>query len=447
MPNPAAFAKDRKFWVRLAWGSVIALISGLGTLIFVILMNLGLSVVWGWLDPVEMEAFSGTWPILVIMTVAGLIVGLLHHFTNAKEEDVFEAIQSGYLDPKPVPASLAVSLVSLIGGFSVGPEVPSGMWAGGFATWFSERRDMSDELRESNVSSGVVSAYGGLFTSPFAFVMMRLELPHRQTPRFFGVLVIATVSATLGFAFFYAVAGDEYADLLRLLDLPSYTLELWHLFVALALSVLGAALALVYGVTLGTLKRFAAPLERRPILRGAGVGLLLGLLGMALPLTLFLGSEGLVIVTEKGAAMGLAVVLALVFAKILATAGALSTGFIGGPIFPLFFVGGAAGTAINLMFPGIPLALAVGCTMAALTAAALPAPFMITIVVLLVTGIPATEGIPVLLAAMVAHGIVWGFGFLPRPPAAGNQGDSSAQSTSVGDVPRPDSSVQPNADA
>ena len=93
---------------------------------------------------------------------------------------------------------------------------------------------------------------------------------------------------------------------------------------------------------------------------------------VALPLTLFLGSEGLVVVTEKGAAMGLAVVIALVFGRMLATAGALSTGFIGGPIFPLFFVGGAAGTAVNLIFPGIPLALAVGCTMAALTAAALP---------------------------------------------------------------------------
>ena len=47
--------------------------------------------------------------------------------------------------------------------------------------------------------------------------------------------------------------------------------------------------------------------------------------------------------------MGLAVVIALVFGNMLATAGALSTGFIGGPIFPLFFVGGAAGTAINLI--------------------------------------------------------------------------------------------------
>jgi hypothetical protein len=55
--------------------------------------------------------------------------------------------------------------------------------------------------------------------------------------------------------------------------------------------------------------------------------------------------------------------------------------------------------------------------MAALTAAALPAPFMIAIVVLLVTGIPATEAIPVILAAVIAHAITFGLGILPRPPA------------------------------
>ena len=418
----SAFAKDRSFWVKLGWGVVMAMLAGLGTLIFVLLMNQGLSLVWDWLDLSDMEPFSGTWQILVIMTAAGLIVGLLHHFTNAEEVNVFLAIQKGRLDPKSVPASLLVSLVSLIGGFSVGPEVPSGMLAGGLSTWLSERRKMSDELRESNVLSGVVSAYGGLFTSPFAFVMMRLELAHKQTPAYFGVIAIATVAATVGFSIFYAVAGEEFAALLRILDLPSYTLELWHLAVALVLSLVGAALALIYGLTLGTLKRLVAPLENRPILRNTGAGFLLGLLGMALPLTMFLGSEGLEVVTENGAALGVALIVALVFGKLLATAGAISTGFIGGPIFPLFFVGGAAGTAVNLIFPSIPLGLAVGCMMAALTAAALPAPFMITIVVLLVTGIPATEAIPIILAAIVAHAITFGLGILPRhrsaPPAA-----------------------------
>ena len=50
-----------------------------------------------------------------------------------------------------------------------------------------------------------------------------------------------------------AVAGEAYAAFMRLLDLPSYSLEIWHLGVAVVLSVVGAGLALIYGATLGTL--------------------------------------------------------------------------------------------------------------------------------------------------------------------------------------------------
>lgn len=415
MADQMAFAKTPDFWRRMAWGALLAVLAGISTLIFVVLMNLGLNLLWGWLDMENMAPFSGTWQIVVIMTLGGLIVGLIHHFTKADEVNVFQAIQKGRLDPKPVPASLLVSLVSLVAGFSVGPEVPSGMMAGGLATWISEKRKLSEEDKKSNVLSGVVSAYGGLFTSPFAFVIMRLELAHMQTPSYFSVIAVAMTAATIGFAIFYGAAGSEFAELLRLLSLPLFTLELWHLLAALGLSILGVILALVYGLTLSALKRFiATPLENQPILRCTGAGLALGLLGVALPLTMFLGSEGLVVTTEYGAQLGVGLLTALVFGKLLATAVAISMGFIGGPIFPLFFVGGTAGVVVNLLFPSVPLGLAVGCTMAALTAAALPAPFMISIIVLLVTGINATEAIPILLAALVAHTLTFGLGLLPH---------------------------------
>ena len=93
--------------------------------------------------------------------------------------------------------------------------------------------------------------------------------------------------------------------------------------------------------------------------------------------------------------MGIALVIVLVFAKMLATTGALSTGFIGGPIFPLLFVGGAAGTAVHLIFPDVPLALSVACMMAAVPGALLPIPLTLAVIVLLITGLPATEAIPV----------------------------------------------------
>jgi len=411
------FARNPQYWRQLGWGAIMALLGVLGTLAFAILMTLGLGLIWSWLDPNDVQAFSGNWKIVAILTGAGLIVGLIHHFTNAEGANVFLSVIKGRLEPKGVPAVLLVSLISLAGGFSLGPEVPSGMLAGGLATWISEKRKMSAEFRDSNVKSGIVSAYSGLFTSPISFVLMLLELPHKQSPLYFGVLAIAAVASIIGFSLFYALAGNEYADLLRILDLPTYTLEVWMFGVAVLLSGLGVALAMVYALMLGFLKRLTGPLVNQPILRSTLGGFLLGLLAMALPLTLFLGGSGMTFVTDHGAEMGLILVVVMVFAKMLATTGALSTGFIGGPIFPLLFTGAAAGTAVNLIFPGIPLALAVGCSMAALTGALLPAPFMISLIVLLVTGINSLEAVPVLLAGVLSHAIVAGFGLIKPPPA------------------------------
>jgi H+/Cl- antiporter ClcA len=417
------FACTRSYWRQFGWGLIVSIPSILGTLLFVVVMNLGISLVWPKVpDP---EPFSGSIRILVIMTVAGLVVGIIHRFFEVEELNVFAAIVKGRLDPRPVPGAILVALTSLIGGFSLGPEVPTGMLAGGLATWLSERHKVTDKVQRSNVLSSVLGAYGGLFTSPFAALLMPLELAHRQAPSYYGILTIAAVAAVLGFTVFYAVGGEAFASVIRVLDLPPYSLKLWHLLLAVVLGVLGAVLGLVFGLLLSLLKRFTTPLDGRPIFRGIIGGFILGLLGMALPLTLFLGTSGLELVTEQGAQMGFTLVIILVFAKILATTGALSTGFIGGPIFPLFFVGGAAGTAINLVFPDIPLSLAVACMMAAVPGALLPIPLALATIVLLITGVPPTEAIPVFIAVLVAYSVTHGLGLLEKSKTPNDKGSHS----------------------
>jgi H+/Cl- antiporter ClcA len=171
---------------------------------------------------------------------------------------------------------------------------------------------------------------------------------------------------------------------------------------------LGVLLAAFYGLSMGFFKRVVEPLNRRPIVRNTLVGFLLGLLGFALPLTLFYGADGLVTVTENAAELGVVLLIVYVFAKILATSGAISSGFIGGPIFPLFFVGGTAGTVVNLIFPQIPVALAVGSMMAAVPAGIIPIPLALGVYALLIAGLPITEGVPVLIAGLTSFMIVKG---------------------------------------
>jgi chloride channel protein, CIC family len=405
-----AFARSKDFWRHLGWGLASGALGAIGAFVFLVLMNLGLSLVWP--EPPGPEPFSGSWQIVAIMTVAGLVVGLMRRSLPVENVDVFSAVIKGHMETRPIPGALLVALTSLIGGFSLGPEVPTGMGGAALGSWLSERRKLSAESERVNVLSGVMGAYGGLFSSPFAATMIPLEVTHTQSPAYYGTIIIGAAAAVFGFLLFFFQAGDQFSSLLRFLDLPTYDLKVWHIVMALIFGVVGTVLAIIFGVFLRIFKRLALPLVGRPILHSTLAGLLLGLLGFALPLTLFLGTDGLVTVTTQAAQLGVALLAVVVLAKMAALAGALAGGFIGGPIFPLLFVGGTAGVVINLLFPGIPQALSVSCMMAAVPGAVLPIPLTLSVIVLLITGVPPTEVIPVVVAALAAYFITHGFGLI-----------------------------------
>ncbi|MCA9944276.1 MAG: chloride channel protein [Anaerolineales bacterium] len=406
--------RSRKYWQRLGWGLLVGLLSTIGAFIFIAIMDWGLSLVWP--DPPSWEPFSGSWTIVIIMTAVGLLVGVIHQFTDAAEMEVFEAIDNGRLDPKPVPASLLASMVSLIGGFSLGPEVPTGMLAAGLGTWLSERRQLDESTSRTNVLSGVASAYSGLFSSPFAMVLMILESTHMQTTMYYGTLFIVGLAAAIGFSLFFWGGGNTFSALWGLVQPEQYDLQIWHVGVGILFGMIALPVVIFFMLSVKILKRFVAPLNKQPILRGVIGGLLLGLLGKALPLTLFLGTEGLSITTSQAAEIGVGLLFLFAFAKLLALSGALSFGFIGGPIFPLFFVGATLGSAINLLFPQIPMSLAVSCMMAAVPAAMVPMPLALVVIVALVVGLSPMNTMPVVLASLTSFAIAHGFGVIEGSP-------------------------------
>ena len=70
--------RSKSYWRRLGWGVLSGLLSAIGAFMFIGLMNLGIGLVWP--NPPSWEPFSGSWAIVVIMTVAGFLVGLIHQY-------------------------------------------------------------------------------------------------------------------------------------------------------------------------------------------------------------------------------------------------------------------------------------------------------------------------------------------------------------------------------
>ena len=380
-----------------------ALIGGIGAiaaLAFSAVVAAGQGVLWP--DVVDPAAFSGSWRIVVILTGAGLLVGVIHRLDPlAREENAFVALGTGSIDPRAVPGGVLIAAVSLIGGFSLGPEVPTGMAAAGIATWWGHRRGRSQSQVHADTTAAITGAWGGLFTTPFVGTLLNVEMSVGARILDWRRIAADATAAVVGFSVFFAVESG-WSQTLRFLSLEPYNLEVWHLLLAAGLGVAGAVLGTLFKISALATRALAAPLHDRPIIRSTMVGFVLGLVGFALPLTLFLGTEGLTQVTEDPRAIGISVIVVSAIAKLIATSGALSFGFVGGPTFPLLFTGGAFGTVLYVAAPDVPEALAVTALMAAVAAAVIPAPFSLAVLTLLIGGIGATEAPPVFVAALVA---------------------------------------------
>jgi chloride channel protein, CIC family len=399
--------RSRSYWKRMGWGLFLGLISAIGAFIFILLMNLGQSIFQGNLVH-NWTPFSGPWWIVGVMTVAGLLVGIIHRFTSARQMDAFKAIDEGHLDPKPVPSSLLASLISLIAGFSLGPEVPTGFLAAGLGSWVSKKRELDPETTRINVLSSISGAFAGLFSSPFAMLLMLLESDHKQSVIYYGTLLIAGLAAVIGFGIFFALEGFNYSSLLGILSPPTYDLKLWHFGVSVLLGIIAVPVALFFVILNKIFSRLVEPLNSKPILRSVLGGFLLGLLAVILPTTIGLGTTEMSVVTQQAVTIGVVLLVVFALAKLVALSGALNFGFIGGPIFPLLFVGSCLGSVIHLIFPQIPLGLALGCMIVAVPAAIVPIPLALGALVLIIIGLSAANALPVFVSALVAFSVTRG---------------------------------------
>ena len=103
-------------------------------------------------------------------------------------------------------------------------------------------------------------------------------------------------------------------------------------------------------------------------------GLAIGLIAFVYPQPLFFSEEQIHTVIETGAALGAVSLLLIAFAKIFAISFTLHSGFLGGFIFPLFFIGANVGLALSLLLPGLHPTIAMVCLMAAVNVAVTKTP-------------------------------------------------------------------------
>jgi H+/Cl- antiporter ClcA len=317
--------------------------------VFIALVDLATESLWP--ETTEYGLFSGEPWWILLMGGAGLLIGLLRRLLGVQPviPGLFEEVDKRRSEPRFVPRRVLVSFVSLVGGASVGPEAALGSMGGGLGTFISERRQMSAVKTETNTLIGVAGAFGGLFAAPIISALLVVEAATEGgRARYIATAVPTTVASTAGFAVYFAFAGTSFISVYQV---PPFDLELWHFLLAVPLGVVAAGIAGLLGGTIGVVHRATARFRSRPELLGVFGGLALGLLAVAFPLTRFSGAGELATLLNEAPHLAAGLLIAILLAKILAVALSFGTGFYGGPIFPMIFIGGASGVAIHALFP------------------------------------------------------------------------------------------------
>ena len=352
--------------------AVLGLISAGITFIFLVLVEAGQSLIW----EQAARAVGVSVPVftLVICSLGGLLVGVLVKVFGDHSGIFAEMMQefgkTGRFNYRHAPGIVITALVSLIAGGSLGPEAPLADACGSLGTLTAEKLKLDERETRSLGFAGLSGMLAAFLTSPFGGALLGLESA-RSGIDYVWTLFPSLVASACATIVFVVLSGSYFGFLYVF---PAYEPRITDLLLAVPLGLIGALAGALFIVLLKQLRKYMQPLKSHLILRGFIGGLGLGIAGALLPLILFSGEAETAELIKHSAEIGVLMLIVLALVKLLITTLCLATGWKGGYIFPTMFAGTALGLAAHLIFPDIPMAVAVAATMGGAMVATMKAP-------------------------------------------------------------------------
>jgi H+/Cl- antiporter ClcA len=286
------------------------------------------------------------------------------------------------------------------------------------------------------VVDGMAASFAGLFPAQFLSPLLIYELGGHFGPG--GQLSVTEtiarsgIASTVAYALYVSVKG---VSLLASVQLPVAAYEVvgtfqlvwvayaWFMGIVCGLVGFIGFMCLAIGTLLGKFvtKQLNALGDKLPLpfdgflgklLSPVIGGVLVGALAVAAPLVLGDGSLQIGTILTRAEEIGVATLIGTGLIKLVAFGISLGFGFVGGPFFPIIFVGACTGSIVHLLVPDVPLVIAYSCCLVGVPSAILPGFFFMTSVAAttLVLGGPATTA--VFFTVIVSYSTVCGMGIV-----------------------------------
>lgn len=347
-------------------------------------------------------AFLSGWLVIPVMAISGLLAGLVIHFFGDPGEInlIVNNIRfnKGKLEPRNNPSMILSSLLCIASGGSLGPESPLVQVTGSTGSWLGKVfRLKGEELRSLSIA-GMASGFTALFGAPLGGSLFSLEiLHHKHALEYYKAIIPALVASCFSYVVFALIIHLGLGPV-------------WHLSAYEYSSIFDFGYAILFAIAATAIgwgfiyitKAFKYLFEKRSIpifIKTLIGGVLLGVIAYYFPLTRYFGHHEINQLLINDLSIWLLVSI-LIF-KIIAISITVTSGWRGGFIIPLFFVGATLGLIIHHLFPGTNQTLTIVSCMAAVNACVTRTPMSTTILLATLTGF--SYFVPILFASLTGY--------------------------------------------
>ena len=387
--------------------ALLGMIVGLIIWTFLKIMNLGIEFLWNYLP----SQISFPFYTVCVCTAGGLIIGLWKKKAGDYPEELTVVLgtvkKTGRYPYTNVFSIILSALLPLIIGASIGPEAGLTGVIAGLCTWVGDKLKRYKKESDELAAIGLSATLGTIFRSPMFGFMEPIEsdkdtvLP--KTSKI--VLYITAILSSLGVFIFLNRLTSSSVSMEAMAFNGMQPVQYLYAIPLALIGIVGGYLFFFFKKITVTLE---SKLKKLVIIRGVCGGLLLGISGTFLPLTMFSGEHQISIVMETAKNIGIVMLLVIAVTKLLLTNICIDTGLKGGHFFPIIFCGICIGCAMSMLF-GIDPVFSCAVVTTALVGHTLKKPMATVLLLMIVFPIRL---IPIMLFAAAAAKLIPTPGFL-----------------------------------
>ena len=382
--SPAEPADPRGIYLHVV---VASLIGGFGVMAWFVVYEGLNKLIW------ENGFVTGhAWMFPLICLPFSLLVGLLVKYAKAPSNldgSILDSLTGDvtHLTWKDLPATIAQSLASLFSGAVLGPEGAIGNIASKLAAMYCDAFRIPAEQRPKLIFGSVASGYNGLLENPVFTAVLGAEVAQTRKQGL-ALMPASLIGGGVGYAVFLLLHETGFVNFLHLPPVQSY--RLLDVVVMIPLALLGLVLALLTALFMKASERFFSRFKDRVVLRALVAGAVFSVVGVFAPVVMFSGETQVKTVISGAAGYGMAVLFLMAVGKLALLAVGFKSGFLGGPTFPLIFASTSVALALNLVFPGMPIAILVAGVMSGAVYALFRTPLMVVLLTAFMLAADAT---------------------------------------------------------